>query len=284
MRDYCKVNGRFWTGDTGKSLRGDLEAQVVAAYLMTAPTSNMIGLYYLPMPTLCHETGLALKGALKALARLSEEGFAHYDPLSETVFVVNMAREQVGAALKADDNRVKGVRREVEEHIKCPLLHLFLEKYGRAYHLLEVHPQTSPLKGPSEPLRSQEKDQDQEKEQEHTPPKGGRLELIPTEPSNAFDFVALYQSYPRHEGRKRGLELCTKQIRTQADYERLSAAIANYATGVVGRPPDKVKQFDTFMNCWTDYVDSGPPPTTDAPPVPPTPAAHRPMPPIARLS
>ncbi len=282
MRDYCKVNGRFWTGETGKSLRGHLEAQVLAAYLMTAPTSNMIGLFYLPMPTLCHETGLSEEGASKALARLSEGGFAHYDARSETVFVVNMAREQVGPSLAPADNRVKGVRREVEEHIKCPLLHKFLEVYGVAYHLLEVRPETSPFEGPSKPLRSQEKEQEQEKEQTMpTVPVGVGLVLIPDTAAPRFDFEALYQRFPRKEGKKRGLELCAKQIKSQAAYQRLSVAIANYASGVLGREPDKIKQFDTFMGCWSDYVDAGPPAVGSAPPAP-VPAAHRVLPPLKR--
>ena len=28
MRDYSKVNGQFWTGKTGKALRGDAQAQL----------------------------------------------------------------------------------------------------------------------------------------------------------------------------------------------------------------------------------------------------------------
>ena len=58
MRDYAIVSPRFWIGTTGRELRRlGPEVQVVALYLLTAPHSNMIGLYYLPIPTLCHETG-----------------------------------------------------------------------------------------------------------------------------------------------------------------------------------------------------------------------------------
>ena len=59
MRDYSRVSPRFWTGKTGRAIRrSDCDAAlVVALYLMTAPTSNMIGLYYLPLITIAHETG-----------------------------------------------------------------------------------------------------------------------------------------------------------------------------------------------------------------------------------
>lgn len=85
MRDFAKVAPSFWIGDTGRMLRKlGAEVQVAAFYLITAPGANMTGIYYLPMPTFCHETGPSPEGASKALRSLSEGGFAHYDPHSET--------------------------------------------------------------------------------------------------------------------------------------------------------------------------------------------------------
>jgi hypothetical protein len=67
-RDFAIVKSSFWTGETGRKLRaagGD--AQRVAMYLITCGSSNMIGLYYLPLPVMCHEIGITLQGASKAL-------------------------------------------------------------------------------------------------------------------------------------------------------------------------------------------------------------------------
>ena len=97
MREYAKVAPQFWTGTTGKRLRGmGRDVQVVALYLVTCPSANMLGLYYLPLPTLCHEIGMKPEGALKALRRVSEGGFATYDTASEHVWVKEMARFQIG--------------------------------------------------------------------------------------------------------------------------------------------------------------------------------------------
>ena len=77
MRDYAKVAPQFWIGETGRELRTmGPETQVLALYLITSPHANMLGLYYLPLPLMAHETGLSAQGTLKALARLSEAGFA----------------------------------------------------------------------------------------------------------------------------------------------------------------------------------------------------------------
>lgn len=73
----------------------------------------------------------------------------------------------------------------------------------------------------------------------------------------AFDFPAIYQSYPLKKGKSRGLHLCKAQIKTQADYESFAKAVASYR-GLVEREktePKYIKHFDTFMNCWRDYLD-----------------------------
>ena len=68
MRDYATVAPQFWLGKTGRELRKKgAEAQVVSFYLMTSPHANMLGLYYLPILYIAHETGLGLEGASKGL-------------------------------------------------------------------------------------------------------------------------------------------------------------------------------------------------------------------------
>lgn len=137
MRDYGTVSPRFWTGETGKKLRQDPAAQVLALYLMTSPHSNMLGVYYCPVMYMAHETGLGMEGASKALARLIEVGFCQFDEASETVFVVRMAAHQVGDSLKPDDKRVIGIRREVDRMPDSPLKTAFLSTYGTAFCLVE---------------------------------------------------------------------------------------------------------------------------------------------------
>ena len=170
MRDYGKVSPTFWTGDTGRFLRQcGPETQLVALYLLTCQNANMTGLYYMPLPTLCHETGSPLEGALKALRSLSEGGFAYYDEASEVVWVPEMARYQLGETLNPKDNRHKGVIRQIEIYRKSKFFNDFYTRYSRQYHL----PKPSPLEAPSEPLgrgrgrarAGEEQEQEQEQEQ-----------------------------------------------------------------------------------------------------------------------
>jgi len=169
MRDYSKVSPRFWTGDTGRQIRKlGPECQVVAFYLFTCPSANMLGLYYLILPTLCHETGIPLEGAFKALRSLRDIGFAYYDESTEHVYVPNMAREQIGERLKTKDNRHVAVLRELEQLRKTPFFNDFVNRYREAFELESVDlvkPLPSPFGGSEQLLRSQEQEQEHEQEQ-----------------------------------------------------------------------------------------------------------------------
>lgn len=172
-RDYGKVSARFWTGDTGRQLRRlGAEVQLLALYLVTSPSSNMVGLYYLPIPVMVHETGLTFEGASKALRSLGEVGFAHYDEDQEVIWVPEMARHQVDVELKPNDKRIKGVMAQVAEYRKCRYYGDFIEKYRAPFLLSVVAGEEAPSKptrrakqAPSKGHRSQEQDQEQDQEQ-----------------------------------------------------------------------------------------------------------------------
>ncbi|HYE21444.1 MAG TPA: hypothetical protein VEA69_23555 [Tepidisphaeraceae bacterium] len=200
MRDYGKIIPAFWTGETGKSLRACRDTQVVALYLCTSPHANMIGLYYLPVPYLCHEVGCTPQGALKALRSLSEGGFAHYDEGTETVWVVQMARIQVGDTLATKDNRWKAMVKVLHGVSKSPHLPGFIEMYRDAFNLHDFKPLQSPSEAPSKPLRSQKQEQDQKQEQEQDAPAGPTDEEI-------------YQAYPKHTAKADALKAIAKAVK-----------------------------------------------------------------------
>jgi hypothetical protein len=135
VRDYAVVKPRFWTGRTGRALRTDRSAQVLALYLMTSPHANLIGLYYLPLPTIAYETGLSEQEIAEALNVLAAADFAFYDAGEEMILVLNLAREQVGEVLTEGDKRRRAVLREVESVRRSRLLPQFLAQYAQSYRL-----------------------------------------------------------------------------------------------------------------------------------------------------
>lgn len=183
MRDYATVSPQFWLGKTGRDLRKiGAEAQIVAFYLMTSPHANMLGLYYLPVLYLAHETGLGLEGASKGLKSAIEAGFCSYDEDTEVVWVHEMAAYQVGKQLKPGDNKCAGVRNGYATLPENPFLSLFYERYKNDFHLNLKRSYERGSGGASEGLRSQEQDQEQDQEQKppSNPPRGKKAK-------NSFD-------------------------------------------------------------------------------------------------
>jgi hypothetical protein len=189
VRQYAKFSPRLWSGDLGRSLRGDHLAQALASYLISAPGSNSIGLYYLPMGHACADLGCPLEGASEALGRLSEGGFCRYDQAREVVWVVGAARHEWPAGLKPTDKNVAGVLRLLGEHHKSFLVSEFLSMY--ADHLsLPSEAVARPFGGPSEGLRRgipQEQEQEQEQENGAAGPAPRVLDLRPPSPPEGPD-------------------------------------------------------------------------------------------------
>lgn len=174
MRDYGVISPKFWIGGTGKTLRGNQEAQIVALYLMTSPHANMIGVFYCPLDTIAKETGLTSEGAWKGLQSLIEADFCQFDESTEEVFTSRMAAYQVGEQLEAKDNRCKGVARELERVMSDRLKAAFRAIYSEAFHLpkpaLAQPPAIPKTEAPSEPLQSQKQEQDQKQDQKTNSP------------------------------------------------------------------------------------------------------------------
>ena len=150
MREYGKISPQFWIGRTGKALRGNAEAQVLALYLVTSPHANMIGLYHCPIAYMAHETGLTIEGASKALRCLIEADFCTYDDEDEYVFVHQFVMHQVGDDLSVNDKRCKGVENALSRVPKNQCWQAFRARYAEAFNLSPVNAETKPLRSPFE--------------------------------------------------------------------------------------------------------------------------------------
>lgn len=196
MRKYSSITPKFWIGKTGRKLRCDISAKLVAAYLLSCPNNDMTGVFYCPLCQISAETGLPLeapsvplpspfqgplKGIREALETLQREDFAIYDYESEYVFVKKMALFQIAPELKPTDKRVTGIRTAIES-MPDNFKYLFIKEYNECFNLgfknipspeiQEFGVQTqegddlpsSPIEAPSKALRSQVQEQEQEQE------------------------------------------------------------------------------------------------------------------------
>jgi hypothetical protein len=143
---------------------GDLGASVYW-HLTTSSHSTMIGVYVLPIPYLVYETGSTFEGASKGLRRVCEVGIASYDEVNEIVWVHDMAANQIAPRLSPKDKKVLGVCKQLQMLPICQITLGFYGRYRDAFHLagepiLEEYERA--FEAPSEPLRSKDKDKEQD--------------------------------------------------------------------------------------------------------------------------
>lgn len=273
MRDYATVAPQFWLGKTGRELRKKgAEAQVVSFYLMTSPHANMLGLYYLPILYIAHETGLGLEGASKGLKSAIEAGFCSYDEDTEMVWVHEMAAYQVGKALKPGDNRCAGVRSEYASLTENHFLSLFYERYKDDFHLSVKRESCSTPEGASKGLRSQDQEQDQEQEQDKdlsghgsaTPPDGESSDEAPSEkPKSSYpeEFELAWREYPKRAGgnsKVDAFKAWTARIKSGATAQELTDGVrryADYITAAGKLNTEYVKQASTFFGPSKHYEE-----------------------------
>lgn len=135
MRDYGKLSPFFWTRGSGKRLRGNPDAQVVAAYLSTAPSANMIGIYYVSLASIASDTGITEDRVRAALAAIEAAGYAAYDFEAEIVWVPNHAQFEIGAELRAGDKRRPRIYAELRQVNDHRFADDFRRRYAPAYGL-----------------------------------------------------------------------------------------------------------------------------------------------------
>jgi hypothetical protein len=154
VRDYGVVSPKFWIVGTGKELRGDRDAQLVALYLMTSPHATATGVFHLPVLYVSHEIGIPIEGASKALQRLIKEDFCTYDEACDSIFVHRLAGIQIAEELKPDDKRVSWLKKEVEKMPSELLKQRFLAVYGHVFRLVSNDWAPPASEAPSKPLAS----------------------------------------------------------------------------------------------------------------------------------
>lgn len=160
MRDFfVQVRPAFMWVEAGRKLRaaGGPMALLLGSYLWTAPSGNLIGLFYLPLVTMGAETGMGpeeLHAALNACARAD---FAYYGAEREEVWLPAFMERTIGERMKAGDLRRPAVEKMLAAARASRFFGDLLDRYGGPYALTGEAPSkplASPSEGPREGHRS----------------------------------------------------------------------------------------------------------------------------------
>lgn len=169
MRDFCKFSPKFWQSDLSAKLKAlGIDALLLAHYLQTNHHSTMLGVYYLPISYIAHDTGISEEHLFKLLAAFKTLNFCHYDFERHYIWVVDLALTQVGESLKAGDKRIIALQKQFEE---LPVLCFLRELYSKYHSLFYLNPRIDPpsvktacsIDAPSMDLQSKYKKKEKEK-------------------------------------------------------------------------------------------------------------------------
>jgi len=133
VRTQVTITPTFWTKGSGKKLRGKPHAQVLALYFMTSPQSTHLGIYYCPLVSILHETGLTEDEFRAALPLIQE--IAQYDEAEGIVFLPEGAAHQIGETLTTGNKIRKSVLSQLEVYGSHPFVVQWVRRYYDPYHL-----------------------------------------------------------------------------------------------------------------------------------------------------
>lgn len=238
-----KVRGAFWTGSTGRQMRAlpnHKDVRILASYLITGPSAIPYGLYFLSREMARIETHLTDAELDAAFLELANLDFAHYDPATGWVWVVEMAAQQLGAPLKPTDYNVANANRWYRALPNNPYLAAFWARYetdlglGSGAHAAErreyVAKRGSGLKPLQSPIQAPPKGRsrsDQKistlfvEDQDPAPARtnGTRDELL------EWFGTAFWPAYPRKTAKKDALKAVQKLAPEPELRQRILAAV-----------------------------------------------------------
>lgn len=132
IRDYAKLPPAWWTDKEFRAF--PIKTRMAALYLMSAPGSNMFGLYYLPIQTMSLESDLSEEECHKAFDLLIKHDFCRYDAQRDYVWVIDMGLRETGQ-LGAKDNRIIQAQKFVKNLPPLKFMDEFRAKYNAIFRL-----------------------------------------------------------------------------------------------------------------------------------------------------
>lgn len=98
-------------------------------YIYTNEATNSSGLFRLRVGNMAEDLGIPRQKALEVMATLTEYGLIEYDHDAGVVWVISKAREVFKKVVKANDHRVKEVRKTLDNLPPTRLKQHFLSQY-----------------------------------------------------------------------------------------------------------------------------------------------------------
>lgn len=138
MRKFIRLTPSVWlTPEMQQVKEQGIEAVALAFYLLTAPASTMLGIYRLPYKSISKDLMLGAGEVENIIQKLIDVEFCEYDTAQQTVWVCDMAKQQVGETFYPNDKRLSAVHRLVAQLPKLSFFEKFHDRYAEVFRLDE---------------------------------------------------------------------------------------------------------------------------------------------------
>lgn len=239
MRDFNKVSGKFWMSPFAKSLKQwGAEAMLLSIYLQTNHHTHSVGVFYLPIHYIAHDTGIPIQQVQTLLKVLCKANFCRYDFTEEYIWLINYALEQAGGPLKEGDNRIIQAQKYCEGLPQLDFLDEFYQTNKDDFHLVQCQKKQiiTPLEAPSKGLLSSEtetKTKTETKTERETETESIVAEPRQLEPSkpeqSVFEHWKQTMNHPNAKFDNKRKRLISQAMKLGYDQEQLCNAITGCA-------------------------------------------------------
>lgn len=241
MREFNKVSAKYWLTPLIKKIKQlGTDAMYLSIYLQTNHHTHSLGVFYLPIQYIAHDTGMPVKNVQQQLQALCDLDHCLYDFEQEYIWVKDYALEQSSGALKGGDSRIIQAQKYFQGLPALDFLEEFYLAHKDDFHLPQITEIKTlpPVEAPSTPRRRTEtetKTQTETKTDTETERETSNIVALPrpiekNKPEQIiFEHWKATMNHPKAKLDSKRKRLILEAIKLGYDYEQLCEAISGCA-------------------------------------------------------
>lgn len=138
MAEYRQIHTHTWKDTWFLGLKPN--QKLLFVYLFSNERVSLSGIYELPLPVICFETGLAEDEVTNILVAFQQDGKVYYDRAESVIWVVNLPRYQGTTSYKLAPK----IKADIDRVPDCEVKKQYLHTVSIPYPGLSVDPNPNP--------------------------------------------------------------------------------------------------------------------------------------------
>jgi DnaD/phage-associated family protein len=138
MAEYRQIHTHTWKDTWFLGLTP--KEKLMFIYLFSNERVSLSGIYEVPLPVICFETGLAEDEVTNTLEKFQKDGKVYYDRAESGIWIVNLPRYQGTTSYKLAPK----IKADIDRVPECEVKTRFLHTVSIPYRQLSVDPNPNP--------------------------------------------------------------------------------------------------------------------------------------------